>query len=233
MLSIHRVNRDYHARRFEALLSAILEHRGLLVPSSLKLRLSGHPACALGLALQRVAELSFSPTNIQQEMLTELLDMQQPDGSIDHDPLPTACLAHALSHLFRDGMGYPGSPLQTKLHQAHEMAIQALAGMQSNAAGLEPWQLSADPVGVGFMFSEDRTVQERAAVASFVLMLLVHDPLFRELVDVNGLLNWFAEHRTLLEPATVKLWQTACLDLSTLTPPHRRRVQRQKVALAA
>lgn len=221
MISIRRLDRDFHARRYEALLAAILAHRGINVPASLRVRLADHPACALGLTVQRVAELSYGSTPILREMVVELIQMQSPDGSIERDPLPTACLAHALGHLMREGLG----DIHADLLQAYESALTALAWM------LEPWasEVSWQSQGlIGFRHGDDRTIEDRAAVAAFVFMLMAGDSRFREVVNTGPLWDWLADHQHELDPATIQLWRAANLSI---TPP--RCIQRMKQALAA
>ena len=82
--------------------------------------------------------------------------------------------------------------------QAANRALMALAAMQCDD-GL-------------FGFDQDRTEQDRALVAAFVLYMLSGDCEFRQAIRFADLSRWFEQNHNGLDDATAQLWQ-----LSTVT----------------
>ncbi len=65
----------------------------------------------------------------------------------------------------------------------------------------------------------DRTEQDRALTAAFILLLLVRDDEFRQSVRSAELFDWFEQHQDQLEPQTRRLWTMASLGNPMQPPP--------------
>jgi hypothetical protein len=184
-------------------------------------RLAQHPAAAIGLGLRRLVELTHGPTALGKDMARELLDLQDADGSYSGDPLATACVAAGLSAVLREHFpnGDIGSrqilaqdePKVPEIVAAHARTLASLTAMQGDQPG-----------ACGFRYPDDRTAEDRALVAAFVLWLLAPDPQFRQAVRFAELLNWFEQRRNRLAPETHLLWSLARVAACSVAGHSRR-----------
>lgn len=196
MLTAHVIDRLIFAADTHRLVQSLADN-GMVCPLPLRARLS-HPAAAHGLALRRLAQLTYGPTPTSRRLVADLLDRQQPDGSFpgssDRDPLATAAVAAAFDALLAD------HPLDDPavLVNPRDRALAALAAMQQ-------------PDGT-FAGPDDRTEQDRQLTSAFVLFLLGHDDAFRAAVRLADLLSYFDEHAGRLDPEIT--------DLLEMSRPH-------------
>ena len=202
MLSVHLIERHFRTRRFEPLLEALASN-GLLLPLPLRVRLSQHPSCIVALALRRLTDLAYSPTPVSHDMTRFLLDEQDQDGSWHGDPLATAIVLVALTQAGGDAFAGP----DVAVAMAAERAQAALAAMQ-DSAGL-------------FFAADDRTEQDQALTAAYILALLNRDADFRAAVRYADLMNYFESRADRLEPDTHTLFHLAQLDEPAIASPNR------------
>jgi hypothetical protein len=222
MITAHQIQRYFHARHFEPLLRGV-SPIGLELPMPLRLRLAGQPAAVIALALRRVLEITYGPTALSRELTEALLQMQNDDGSFgaagyaatgedprgsttaaqpSGDPLATAAAIAAFTSLLREhASAHPEAAL------ARERAIAALAATQAED-GL-------------FQYPLDRTVEDRALAAAFMLALLASDDDVRSAVRYADLMNWFEERDAALGEPTARLWRMACVDAAVPATPVR------------
>lgn len=83
MLTTNRIDRLVSGGDYDRLMADVLNN-GRTIPLAVKLRLSEEstlPAAALGLALQRLVELTFVPGEESELLVAALLDRQTDDGS--------------------------------------------------------------------------------------------------------------------------------------------------------
>ena len=194
MISVHMIARMFETRQFDRLLGA-LAGNGLALPLPVRAVLLQSPVGVIALALRRLAELTYGPTEAARAMLGELLEAQAADGAFERCPVATAAAAAALRQLADQPAGY-----DPEVGLAHERAIAALAGMQRDD-GL-------------FATGDDRTVDDRETTSAFVLYLLAGDEPFRQAVRMHDLMNWFDERaaeRRLGDDAS-GLWRMARAD---------------------
>jgi hypothetical protein len=174
MLSLHLIERHFRQQRLEQLFDELLgEARAAGLP--LKLRLLQSPATLISLALRRLAELTFGPSDLSRDMVDLLLAAQASDGSVDHDPLATAAAAAAFAAMDQQWH----TPLPQHAAAARERAVAALAGMQAD-----------DSL---FHHPADRTTAQRQLVAAAILWLLAGDPLAAAAIRHSDLCTCFEE----------------------------------------
>ena len=198
MLSSKLIERHLMTGRFDALLEALF-HNGMVMPLSLRIRLSQHPLAVLALGLRRVVELSHGSTPGIRAMTRQLLRGQEADGSFAADPLATASVAAALEKLRREARDAPVAEDPSEIAVAGERAMAALAAMQGDD-GL-------------FHAGDDRTEQERALISAFIAFLLAGSEAFRRVVRFADLMSWFEQRRKTLDPHTRRLWSISRLDV--------------------
>lgn len=234
MLSPNQIDRLFRTDRLDVLVQEIAEHT-LGLPLALRLRLSQSPASAVALGLLRLGELTYSPTAAALRMTDWLLTRQAPDGSFDADPLATACAAAALrGSIDRSrSLGIAPSPA---IERAHQRAIESLAASQTldtdpaarhhHTDATEPRGSDEPDIlsdGPFFQSDCDRSVEDRALVAAFILTLLASDPLLVEHARTDDLLDWFDRHHARIDDHTHHLAQLARITLShraAFTPGH-------------
>lgn len=196
MMSVHQIERHFAAHRLDPLLEG-LSANGLDLPLPLRIRLSQHPAGVVALGLRRLIELTYGPTSLSRGMTRQLLDQQEADGSFGNDPLATACVLAALLRVQSEHPQH-GEP---ELDSAVERALVALAAMQTPAHDGEEL--------AGFDFAHDRTLDDRALVAAFILFLLADNARFRSAVRFADLSRWFEQHAHRLDEETHRYWLMA------------------------
>ena len=238
MLNVHLIERHVRRAQWDQLIAAVSEN-GAMIPLSLRARLarvssvspgqsrardnsnapagavgvrssasggtgsgehrsagrfSGASAGALALALHRLVELTYGPTSLSREIIDRLLDEQSDNGSFGEDVATTCAAVAALGRVIAEHANLDPREHQ-RLVAAREHALACLAATQSDN-GL-------------FHSGDDRTEQDRALTAAFVLAYLADDEAFRMAVRFADLMNWFESHQDDLEPATDRLWQLA------------------------
>ncbi len=95
MLALPRIAKLSLAGDHDRLLNDIL-HNGRPVPLAARIRLSASEAvrpAALGLALRRIAELTYRPVDEAAAIVTALLEEQRPDGSFGSIAATAAAVA--------------------------------------------------------------------------------------------------------------------------------------------
>ena len=100
MLSLTRMQQLVDSGREQHLLREIVRN-GLSLPLPLQVHLASSRVAPLALALRRLAELTYGPTDLATTLTRRLLDLQGDDGSFRDDtgrsdPVLTACAASAL-----------------------------------------------------------------------------------------------------------------------------------------
>ncbi|MCE9588971.1 MAG: hypothetical protein K8S99_00420 [Planctomycetes bacterium] len=205
MLNLRAIDRHFHLGRFDLLADAVADN-GLGLPLPLRVRVTGSRVAAVAMGLKRVIELTYGPTSLSREMTSSLLTLQQPDGSFEGDPLATAAVLAALNLINSD----QPRACDPAVALAREHALAALAAMQ-------------DDDGLFHTSPLDRTEQDRALTAAFVLLILGRDPEFRAAIRFADLLNWFDTNAQTLDADTHQLLDTALAGLTAGpgTPPRR------------
>lgn len=155
---------------------------------------SGGSGGALALALHRLVELTYGPTSLSREITSRLLEEQDASGSFGEEVATTAAAVSALGRVAAEHASLDASERQ-RIVAAREHALAFLAASQADD-GL-------------FTTNDDRTQQDRALTAAFVLACLAENDAFRTAVRFADLMNWFESHQNELEPATDRLWQLA------------------------
>lgn len=208
MLTLHVIDRHFWAHRYDALLEAIVLN-GLEIPLPVRARLSQTPASAVALALRRVLDLTYGPTTLSREMVRFLLDQQAEDGSFNADPLATATVVAALVRWTQEtgstSAAIDGTTGSGVVGAAQQRAMDWLATHQ-------------DEDGL-FRHADDRTQDDRAATAAYVLSILADDEAFRSAVRWADLLNWFEARFDELDESTHRLLSLA---RTGHLPPTRR-----------
>ena len=212
MLSVYHIERYFRTRHWDILLRGIVP-LGMELPLPMHIRLSQQPVAVMGLALRRVCELTYGPTGVSRDMAAALLAQQHADGSFGvagPDPLATAAAVNALATLeaSQPNHGLPDVPA------AIDRALIVLAAMQ-------------DDDGL-FNAPDDRTDDDRAAAAAFVLAILASNESFRRSVRFADLMTWFDERADALPEPTATFWQLARIDT-----PVERHASAELAAIAA
>lgn len=212
MLNLHAIDRHFHLGRFDQLADAVATN-GLELPLPLRIRLANSAVAAIALGLRRVVELTYGPTSLSREMTEALILKQQPDGSFEGDPLATAAALATLNLLHAD----QPRACDDAATAAREQAIHALASMQDEDG------LFRDRAAFVGGTPLDRTEQDRALTAAFILFLVGRDSDGRAAVRFADLLDWFGFHADDLDTDTRQLLDTAIAALgpNAGTPPRR------------
>ncbi|MEM7626196.1 MAG: hypothetical protein AAF333_11425 [Planctomycetota bacterium] len=198
MLSVSLLERALEARDHDRLLRDLADN-GLTLPLSLRVSLGQSETAPLALALRRLVELTYSPTDLSRRLVERLLEAQNPDGTFvgsaerDRDPLATAA---ALAGLARVAREHPGA-VTAELDQALDRGFAALAELQ-DCDGL-------------FSAPADRSVADRALTTAFIVSLLGDAPGFRGAVRLHEICRWFDGHDARLDRHTRQLWDLASL----------------------
>lgn len=132
MISLPRMVKQAGEGQFDRILEDVLRN-GRQIPLQARMRLEGAdtlPAAALGLALQRVTELTYRPSDAALTLLERLLNRQRPTGSfgsIAGTAVALAALHAALSqHDALPGARGSGRYMSRELEaRAREAAAQA------------------------------------------------------------------------------------------------------------
>lgn len=191
MLSVNLIQRLFETRRFEQLLEAVASN-GLELPLPLRARLAQTNIAPIALGLRRVADLTYGPTTLSRAMTDTLVASSRSQLGEPTDPLTAATLAAAFA---------VAADHDPEAQQARYDAVAALAAMQGED-GL-------------FHFADDRSEQDRALVAAFVLFLLAGDEAFRLHVRMADLLDYFDQHHEHLDRPTERLWRMARAEVTT------------------
>ena len=139
------------------------------------------PTASLGLI--RLDELNQSHTPLYRRLLNVVLTAQQPDGGWG-DLMTTVICVRAL--LCGDGEG-----------KAVRRGLDYLAAMQKSEGA---WP--REPI---------RRMAADGFTTAFVLMQLGDRVAFREAVQFDEAVNWFAAHASELDPQSQRLWSLALL----------------------
>ncbi|HVZ93642.1 MAG TPA: hypothetical protein VG797_03945 [Phycisphaerales bacterium] len=146
------------------------------IPLPVRLRLSAPhsvAASAIGLALQRVVDLTYMPTDVTRELLTALIDRQQPDGSfgtLGATAVAAAALAavtrqvDSLSGL-RAGQECMTAAERDQLRAAAVAACEALASACTLFGGRIGARLGMDPIDAAIVLWQAAPSPRLAAAA--------------------------------------------------------------------
>ena len=200
MLTVNLIQRLIDQRAFDRLLEAVSAN-GMQLPLPLRVRLGQTPSAPLALGLRRLVELTYHRTALSRQMARLLLDSQDADGSFDGDPVITATAVAALGRLLAE----QPSAGDSAICQARVHALAALAAMQ-------------DDDGL-FRTASDRTREDRAMAAAFVLYQLGGDDAFRQTVRIADLWRWFEQHDDRLDGPTQGLWRMGRCQIGTPRRP--------------
>lgn len=209
MISLPRIARQMVEGQFDAILSDVVRN-GRPLPLSVRLRLSepeALPVSALGLALQRVLELTYRPTEVSIALLRGLLDRAREDGSFGSLSATAVALASMLA--FRAQIdALPGVKsgavdryLDPALDGALRRSIEGALGALSAA-----WDIAQDEaIGPALLGDEIDT-----AVA---LWQLAFAPAFGRAVPIAALFDAAEAHGLLHDRRTAPLLGSADLAL--------------------
>ncbi len=198
MFSVNLIERHFESHRFEQILLGVVQN-GLQLPLPLRIRLAQSPIAAVALGLRRLVDLTYTPTQLSQQMAAFTISCQEPDGSFGYDPLPTACVIAALGKVLTEHHSEDPAIIG-----AYNNALEALATMQA-----------FDPFEPLFICADDRTTDDRALTGAFILLLLTSNADFRQTVRSAPLLDWFEQNQDMLDAPTFNLWQLAQLEFTT------------------
>lgn len=219
MISLPRMVKQADEGQFERMLDDVLRNgRPLSLAVRMKLQAPGSLApAALALALQRVTELTYRPSDTAVGLLRMLLDRQAPDGSFGAVASTAAALAatHALlaqvEALPGKGSGrYLDLELHAQARAGAEAALHYLAQSQSGglsarndlAANAPEAECEAE---VGGLIGDDLD-------SAIVLWQLAFDVRFTRAIRYDALLNAIEERGLRHNRVTGALLQT--LDLA-------------------
>lgn len=154
MISLPKLVRFTHSQQFDRMFDEVT-HNGRGLPLAARLRLSeveAQPATALGLALQRVCDLTYRPTPASIVLLEGLLERQRSDGSFG-GVSATAVALGALWSVVDQLRALPGSPSPHFIDQSLEDGLngavgQALAYLKSVQDGQAASRLFDEPDGL-------------------------------------------------------------------------------------
>jgi hypothetical protein len=203
MMSVNLLERLIEAEDHDRLLRD-LESNGMLLPLSLRITLGQSEVAVWGLALIRVAELTYGPTTLSRNLIHRLRDRQQPEGgfaaeaygdAVEFDVLSTAAamagLQAILSHHPLAAEGAEADELRQALSRGY-----AALGQQQDCDGL-------------FTAATDRSAMDRALTTAFVVALLGQQPEFTRSLRSADLRAWFEQHDDRLNRAVRNLWSMA------------------------
>ena len=200
MLSVSLIERTLETADHDRLLRDLADN-GLVLPLPIRIALAQSDAAVLALALRRLVELTYGPTDLSRRLIDRLLHAQRPDGAFagesDHqaDPLVSAVVLAALSKAAADHPAVASPALKLAL----EHGYAALAQLQ-DCDGL-------------FCAPADRTLADRARTTAFIFHLLTPVPGFRVAVRLLDVRDWFERRDGQLERATQQLWNLARIGL--------------------
>lgn len=217
MLSVSLIERALDTRDYDRLLRDLADN-GLPLPLTLRLSLGQNPTAPLALALRRLVELTYGPTDLSRRLVDRLLADQRPDGTfpseteIDKaavseegtsggDALVTAVALAALGRVAADHPAVAGPEVRSAL----ERGYAALAELQ-DCDGL-------------YSAPADRSLADRALTTAFIVSLLGTDPAFRGAVRLYPIRRWFERRDGRLDRATQRLWDLADVCLHDLPEP--------------
>lgn len=177
MLTARRIQRTAAAGAFPRLLHDVLDN-GRELPAAVRRRLGERPgvaAAALGIGLQRVAELSFGRCGEADDVANLLLARQQPDGGFG-GVAATACataglLAHGASGgatLRQAGSGERDWEIEPALLAAASWLASALAAGAADEvdAAVVVWALGSRGVSAGEGTDEGARLTARVQAAA-------------------------------------------------------------------
>ncbi|MBB6430713.1 hypothetical protein [Algisphaera agarilytica] len=202
MLSVSLIERTLETRDYDRILRDLADN-GMEIPLSLRLRLGQSPVAPMALALRRLVELTYGPTQLSRQLVDRLLVSQGPEGGFaadsehDRDPLVTAAVLAGLERVAAD---HPATA-DDELLAALDRGYAALAELQ-DCDGL-------------FSSPSDRSLADRAMTSAFILSLLGSEARFRGAVRMSELFRWFDIHEGRLDRHTQHLW-----DLASITSSH-------------
>lgn len=206
MLSVSLLERTLEARDYDRLLRELADN-GQVLPLSLRVSLGQSEMAPLALALRRLVELTYSPTDLSRRLVEKLLLAQKPDGTFlgdgepGRDPLATAVVLSALSRVARE---HPIA-CSPELDHALESGFAALGELQ-DCDGL-------------FSAPADRSLADRTLTTAFVVSILGDVPRFRGAVRLHEIQQWFDQHDARLDRHTRQLWDLAGFMIHDLAQP--------------
>ena len=190
MQTTRQIDRLWNARAYARLADELLRPRTEYSPRLAAELASSTPAVA-ALALIRLDELTQPHHPLNAKLIRTILAAQEGDGGWG-DPLVTALCLRAL--LCSRGHGV-----------AVELGLTYLANLQKDS-GLWP----AEPL---------RRMPEDPFVSAFILHQLIDHPQFRDAINLDAALTWFATHQPTLDPTTQRLYHRTSLRHHLIPEP--------------
>ena len=202
MLSPNRLERLAANGEYDRLLADVLRN-GRSIPLAARLRLcEALPAAALGLALQRLLELTRRPTGAVCALAADLLDQQSEDGGFGA-VAATAVAVSALTNLSQIAAYVPGAvtpEFSERVGRAVEQGHHHLFAAQDRCFGVDPAGLIGDGLD-----------------SALVYWQLGHDPAFGRSVRMTDLQTALADPEITGDPDA-----RAVLALAGAARPNRR-----------
>lgn len=207
MLSVHLIERTLENGDFDRLLRDLGDN-GTPMPLPLRVRLGAGSTAGIGLALRRLVELTYGPTDLSRRLLDRLVSAQRPDGAfaIDDDPqadpLTTAVAIAALQRVATDHAAARTDLLDDAIRRG-EAALFAMQG----GDGL-------------FTAPSDRSVDDRALTTAFIVFLLGNSSAFRDGIHLAQTHRWFEHRCGRLDRHTQNLWDLASIGIHDWVDHH-------------
>lgn len=207
MLSIRTIDKAVQARDHERLLRDLAQN-GMVMPLPLRVQLAESSAGARGLALRRLVELTFGPTQLMHELIRGLLRSQTPSGAVADAAgrpscLLTAAFAAGLGRAIRDHGSRLGE-LKDRIDAAYRAALTALAAMQGHDAL--------------FVAAGDRDPQDKLRTSAFIAYLLIDAPDFAQTCRGHELLSALEDRLEHAAPDSEQLISMARLSRLAASP---------------
>lgn len=209
MLSVNLIERTLETGDFDRLLRDLSDN-GTPLPLPLRVRLGAGSTAGIGLALRRLVELTYGPTELSRRLLDRLVSAQRPDGAfaIDHaddpeaDPLTTAVAVAALERVATDHAAARTDLLDDALARG-QAALFAMQG----GDGL-------------FTAPSDRSIADRSMTTAFIVFLLGNCPAFRDGIHLAETHRWFEQRNGRLDRHTQNLWDLASIGIHDWVDHH-------------
>jgi hypothetical protein len=197
MLSVNLIARSLDKQDPDRLLKGLADN-GMVLPLPLRMVLADSTAALAGLALRRLLELTYGPTDLSRQLANQLLSSQQADGRFgksDDFGLGTAAAVAALCRLVED-------------HRLDaEQSQQILTAIGRGSAWLDS-AIDADG-----LLTDVNGSGNAALATAFLVYLLVHESAFTAMVPLHRTLGWFEQHEDRLDRSTRSVWRVAAASV--------------------
>lgn len=201
MINIPRLSHLADTQRFDRMLDEVARN-GRPLPLAVRLRLSHAqclPGAALGLALQRVCELTYRPTEASIRLLEGLLEARRDDGSFGPAAATAVALA-ALCAVVHQLDALPGRASPRFIDE--ELERRARAAVPGAIAWLAALQDDGDEVD---LFDESHGLVGDEVDSAIVLWQLGFEPRFTGAIRFADLLDAVDAHGLRHDRSTAQL----------------------------